>query len=150
MKESENFKVDQADLDAIEVVDLSDVSEEVSKELTDAQMSKMRPKNIPYKKVYNSEGKLANPIEAGNLYLNPFLNRRGMKTLVKKATKHPKNNKKGIRLIVTPFAKGKFVKTEVVKQRIVPNYIPIFDNELEHTGWEFKEANTLIHNQIKL
>lgn len=76
------------------------------------------PTNIPYKRIYNSEGELANPIVKGRPYLNPFMNRRSKRQLIRKATKNPKNNKRGARIIITPFAKGKFIKTHVIQQRI--------------------------------
>lgn len=91
-------------------------------------------KNIPYVKIFNSEGKLVNPITKGDPYNNYFMNRSDRRKLIKKATKHPTNNKKGTRVIVTPFSLGKFIKTYVVKQ-----YIKL-------TTFKTK---MLIHNQIK-
>ena len=91
-------------------------------------------KNIPYVKIFNSEGKLANPITKYSPYINYFMNRSDRKKLIKKATNHPTNNKKGTRVIITPFALGKFLKTYVVKQYIKLTTL---------------KTKMLIHNQIK-
>jgi len=90
---------------------------EPTQEMVDDALGNM-PTNIPYTRILNDEGELANPITKGNPYLSPFMNRRQKKSMIRKATRHPKNNKRGVRLIVTPFAKGKFVKTNVVKQYV--------------------------------
>lgn len=100
----------------IDVVDPEVV--DVEAELTDEEALAQMPTNIPYRKIFNSEGELANPITKRDPYRSPFMNRRQKRALIRKATQNPKNNKRGARVIITPFAKGKFVKTHVVQQRI--------------------------------
>lgn len=126
----ENFeKALQTEVDesGVEIVEANDPELEALEE----EALQFNPTNIPYEKIYNQEGELANPITKGDPYLNPFMNRREKKRLIRKATKHPKNNKKGVRLIVTKFARGKFVKTYVEKQ-VTP------------------EGKVIIHNRMKL
>ncbi len=76
--------------------------------------------NTPYRKQYDENGILTNPITKIKSYLHPFPNRRVRKAMVK--NNFPKNNKKGIRLIVTPIinseGKREFVKTYVSLQKI--------------------------------
>lgn len=127
-----------------------EVGEQVGKELTEEELVQSMPKNIPYVKIENSEGDLANPITKGNPYKNFFLNRRGRKALLKKATKHPKNNKKGTRLVVTEFAKGKFIKTKVVKQQIASNTVVEFDEDFVPMSTTHHKAKTIIHNQTQI
>lgn len=137
------------DLKEIEVVDLEVVQPE---ELTEEQAVGQIPLNIPYKKILNDEGVLVNPITKEDPYLNNFMSGEQKRSLIKKATKHPKNNKKGIRLVITPFAKGKFTKTEVVKQRIeegVERDIENKDGEIIK-GTKTHKARTIIHNKTNV
>lgn len=115
------------EVEDFEVVEANDPELEALEE----EALQFNPTNIPYEKIYNQEGELANPITKGDPYLNPFMSRREKRRLIRKATKHPKNNKKGVRLIVTKFARGKFVKTYVERQ-VTP------------------EGKVIIHNRMKL
>lgn len=146
----ENFqKAMEAEVVDAEIVEPDNVS--VESEMTDEEALGNMPTNIPYKKIYNDEGELANPITKADPYLTPFLNRRQKKALIRQATRHPKNNKKGIRLIVTPFAKGKFVKTHIEKQFIPEHILEISDDETgEILETRFNKARTIIHNKMQL
>jgi hypothetical protein len=42
------------------------------------------PKNIPYTKIFNSEGDLVNPITKANPYLNNFMNRKDRRSMFKR------------------------------------------------------------------
>lgn len=80
-------------------------------------------KNVPYIKQYDSNGICTNPIEK-SYPSNIFPNRSSRRHLALRSTKHPTNNKKGIRLVVTNIGKGQFVKytmnTQVIgKKRII-------------------------------
>lgn len=154
-QKNEELKPEVKDLETVfeQVLPEDETKEEVVEELTDEELARMVPKNTPYVKIKNSEGDLVNPITKADPYINFFMGRRQRKALLRKATKHPKNNKKGIRLLVTKFAKGKFLKTNVVKQNIKAKTVLLAD--LETTGeinYETKvhKAKTLIHNQIQL
>ena len=66
-------------------------------------------------------------------------------SLIKESTKNPKNNKKGIRLVVTNLGKGVFSKTEVTRQ-----YITIgLSLDIETNHFEVLEPRTIIHNKIQ-
>ena len=69
--------------------------------------------NKPYVKKYDGT-KLLNPITKKRPYLHANQSVRD----VKQSTKPTKNNKKGIRLIVTNIGKGVFVKYKVIRQFI--------------------------------
>ena len=110
------------------------------------------PKNIPYRKILNDEGDLVNPITKEEPYITAFITRGQMDNLVKSATRNPKNNKRGIRLIVTKTGKGEFTKTEVTKQRVEANTVPIIDmveGEFVLNGYKYQKARTIIHNKIQ-
>ena len=87
--------------------------------------------NKPYVKQYDSIGNLLNPITKEQPYLHQFDSTLSKRRLLKT----PKNNKKGIRLIVTYIAKGIFTKYKVVCQKFseankkgkkeINHYIPI-------------------------
>lgn len=142
----------------IEVVDFEVVEENttpvsVESELTDDEALAQIPVNIPYKKILNDEGDLVNPITKGDPYINHFMSGEQKRSLIKKATKHPKNNKKGIRLVVTPFAKDKFTKTEIVRQTIPENVTPItdlLDGKFILNGYKNHKSRTIIHNKTQL
>lgn len=124
---TENKEVD------LEPVNLDEVfpeegTEEIS--LEEEALNATSFKNIPYKKIFNSEGDLANPITKGNPYLNPFMNRRAKKALIRSVTRNPKNNKKGIRLVVSRLKNNTFTKTRVVKQ-VLPSGKTIIHNVLQ-------------------
>ena len=108
------------------------------------------PTNIPYELILNDEGIVANPIKKGNPYLNPFMNRRDKKAMIRKATRHPKNNKKGVRLIVTPFAKGKFLKTFIEKQFIASGTAGVVSPNGNHISFPPTKEKVLTHNRVKL
>ena len=71
--------------------------------------------NVPYKKVHIN-GVLINPITKEEPYLHKYPNASRLKKLL--VNPHPKNNKKGCRLIITYIGEGKFTKTFITKQRI--------------------------------
>lgn len=147
----ENFEkavAEEVKASGVEIPENVDIEAPLSDEEALAQM----PTNIPYRKIFNDEGELVNPITKGNPYLMPFMNRRQKKALIRQATRHPKNNKKGIRLIVTPFAKGKFTKTEVVRQRIERGIEANSTDEDGNivVGTKVQKARTIIHNKMKL
>lgn len=75
-------------------------------------------RNEPYKKLYDQDGKLINPITKTSPLITKFPNRRQRRDMALRMNKPPKNNKKGIRLIVTNIGKSKFIKTYVEKQKI--------------------------------
>lgn len=151
-QENEELKPEVKDLDTVfeQVLPEDEAKEEVVEELTDEELARMMPKNTPYVKIKNSEGDLANPITKADPYVNFFMGRRERKALLKKATKHPKNNKKGVRLLVTKFSKGRFVKTNVTKQRVASNVVTTYNEEFEPIETKVHKAKTLIHNQIQL
>ena len=74
--------------------------------------------NVPYVKQYNDKKELLNPITKDN----PYLTNGPTTSQQNREFKRPRNNKKGIRLIVTNIGKGQFVKT-IVKQQIIPEGI---------------------------
>jgi hypothetical protein len=124
----------------LEEIDV-DFDEVVNEELPKVDFSAIR--NFPYKKIFNEEGELANPITKTNPYRHIFPNRRTRRAMMK-ANKQPKNNKKGIRLIVTRVG-NEFVKTKVVKQFISTGYgigVDLIDI-IEH------KRRTLTHNLIQ-
>ena len=74
-------------------------------------------KNKPYTKEYKNVGGinfLQNPITKDKPYLTQYPTVRQLKKSF--TTTHPKNNKKGIRLVITKLGKGVFIKTRVFKQ----------------------------------
>ncbi len=70
--------------------------------------------NTPYERIMDGD-KLLNPIEKGKPYLSVGLNRRTRRAGVSNTLK---NNKRGIRLIITNIGKGRFTKTKIVRQVI--------------------------------
>lgn len=134
-----------------EVNDLEVVDAEVLTPKGEADMKKAFEKlrNRPYVKILNSEGKVANPITKDNPYTTVFLNRRDRKAAVRKATKHPKNNSKGARVIVTKIGPASFTKTHVSKQLIKGNMVPIWSDEGVLLGHIDRKKRTVIHNQLK-
>lgn len=140
----------QVKMSDIEVIDSEVVKVETEPQMSDEEALQMMPTNIPYEKIFNDEGELANPILKGNPYLNPFMNRRDKRALIRKATKNPKNNKKGIRLIVTPFAKGKFVKTVITKQRIPETLVGVLSPNGNVVDYKTSPSRVLTHNNMQL
>ena len=142
-------KAMEVEVVAAEVIESDKVS--VEPEMTDEESLGNMPTNIPYQKIFNDEDEAANLITKNDPYLTPFLNRRQKKALTRKSTKHPKNNKKGIRILVTPLAKGKFIKTRVEKQHIPSHHLTISDDETGKVlDTRFNKARTIIHNVIQL
>lgn len=133
-----------------EVINPEDVT--VIPEVRDEEALANMPVNIPYRKIFNDEGEWVNKITKGNPYLMPFMNRQQRKALIRKATRNPKNNKRGIRLIVTPFAKGKFLKTYITKQRIERGVEKpsLGANGNMVVGTKVHAARTIIHNKMQL
>ena len=103
------------------------------------------PTNVPYRKILDKEGNIVNPITKEEPYLTAFMSRQQIDELIKKSTKHPKNNKKGIRIVITPFAKGKFTKTEIVKQ-----YIEANETVNEESVITEHRAKVIIHNKMQV
>ena len=72
--------------------------------------------NVPYVKRYNKEGDLLNPIEYR--YVSPFPNRRMRRTKM--------TPKRGGKLLITPFGRGKYVKfrtsLQLVKGKTILHY----------------------------
>jgi hypothetical protein len=83
--------------------------------------------NIPYVKHYNEEGDLINPIANGKSFINVLPNRKTRRFLSR--AHKSKNNKKGVRLVVTKIGPMEFFKTKLVKQRIG-------DKLITHTTWQ--------------
>jgi hypothetical protein len=73
--------------------------------------------NIPYRRQYDAAGNLINPIGPEG-YKNNFPNRRERRQQSGTRSTRPFSNKKGIQLVVTQFAPGKFTKFEkkIIKQ----------------------------------
>lgn len=71
-------------------------------------------KNKPYVKEYDSKGIITNPITKEK----PYLHFHNSVSKVKKDFKPTKNNKKGIRLIVTHIGGNIFTKYKQIRQRI--------------------------------
>lgn len=66
-------------------------------------------KNVPYVKVMDGN-KITNPITKDNPYLHPFKSRE--------KPKKPRNNKKGVRLLIVNYGFGKIYKHYVFDQII--------------------------------
>lgn len=111
------------------------------------------PKNVPYKKIFNDEGELANPITKGDPYNTTFMNRRQKKAMFKDMMKNPKNNKSGTRLVITKTGNSSFTKTHVTKQHIeaADKFIKVRTDEdgIEELKHVKHGARTLTHNVVK-
>lgn len=77
-------------------------------------------KNVPYKKAHIN-GVLINAITKEEPYLHKYPSTSKVKKML--ANPHPKNNKRGIRLVVTNVGKGKFTKTVIFKQYVDGKFI---------------------------
>lgn len=108
------------------------------------------PTNIPYEKIYNDEGVLANPITKNVPYRTTFMNRRTRKALIREATRNPKNNKKGVRMVVTKVGKS-FVKTRITRQNIEKGFEKdsVGSDGYLVIGTKKRKARTITHNQIQ-
>ena len=104
-------------------------------------------KNIPYVKIEDGEENVLNPINGS--YPSFFKNRRQSKADWRAATKNPKNNKKGDRVIVTRVGEITFAKTKVCKQDIKANSRPVLDKEFNIVARVKHQEKTIIHNQSK-
>jgi len=131
----------------MEVIDEEVVSPEETIEVNVEDEKFPTMKNIPYVKIENQDGNVLNPINGS--YPNFFKNRRERKAAIRKATKNPKNNKKGTRLVVTKLGALSFTKAGVVKQTIEASRKPIIGDYMELEGWKYNRRRTLVHNQIK-
>lgn len=152
-EELKNINVNDAEeLQILEDTGDDEITEEELQAKYDDILNKAKStgfKNQPYKKIINEEGDLANPISKYNPYLHLFPSRSQRRKMLKLG-KEPKNNKKGIRLVVTKVGVKDFIKTKVVRQHIPKSYTPVFshcglfiENELENN------SRTITHNLIK-
>jgi len=143
-----------------EVKDLDVIFDEVSKEESDAEVQdgvqdELRnfemPINTPYVKILDAKGDVANPITKENPFNTVFLNGKQRRDAVKKATKNPKNNKKGVRVVITNLGGGQFTKTYVRKQRIEKGFnSPTLNDDGTITpSNKFHKSRTIIHNDFK-
>ena len=137
----------QLELVNMEVVDEEVVTPEDTVEVTVEDDKIPTMKNVPYVKIEDEDGNVLNPINGS--YPNLFKNRRERKAAIRKATKNPKNNKKGTRLVVTKLGAISFTKADVVKQTIEASRKPIIGDDMELEGWKYNKRRTLVHNQIK-
>lgn len=155
MKENEeNEKVfdqerlkDQLELASMEVVDAEVVSGEDTVEVTVEEDEYPAMQNIPYVKIENEDGDILNPINGS--YPNFFPNRKQRRDAMARATKNPKNNKKGARVVITKLGDASFTKTHVKQQTIESSKKPIIAENMEFLGWKHNKRRTIIHNQVQ-
>lgn len=90
-EEIKDIEVKDAEvLEVLEDTDENVISEEELKSRYDDVLAKAQAtgfKNQPYKKIYNEEGELANPITKSNPYTNMFPNRSQRRKLIKQLSK---------------------------------------------------------------
>lgn len=155
MKKDENVKLAELDenLDIISeaVNELEVASEEVNPENVEEEIYNRLSdfKNIPYKKILNVEGDIVNPITKEDPYNTMFMSSKQRRDLIKKATKNPKNNKKGARVVITKLGGGTFTKAHVRKQVVKANVIPQLDENFEFVGFKDTPSKTILHNDFK-
>ncbi len=107
-------------------------------------------KNIPYRKIFNELGVLANPIKNGGFY-NPFPNRQARRKLLRvmKGTV-PRNNGRGTRVIVKQTGEQDFLKYHIREQFIPAKMVAQYDIETDAAepvflGFKYHKARTVQH-----
>ena len=135
MTENRDRLEDLEDIREVDV-DFNKVSPNRELDLEEIKEAIESLRNVPYVKIFDSEGNLVNPITKDKPYLNYFMNGRDRRAAVRKETRNPKNNKKGTRVVITKISPLKFVKTWVTKQII----------KLSETK---AKVRVITHNRIK-
>ena len=149
MKENKNRGLSQAtDIRTVfEGVTPDEPKKELTLEETKEAVAALR--NVPYVKIKDSEGNVVNPITKEDPYINYFKSGKERRAEIERETKNPKNNKKGVRVVITNLGGGQFTKSYVRKQNIAYNVIPQYDVDGNFTHGKEVLPRTVIHNDFK-